>query len=227
MKLTEPEKQGVRTANIPDSTNLSEAIKQYDIPSRMAPDGVKVPLSPVFLVDLAANPVRSGSAVAIKDATTQLSAQVQQAASDSSGATNSLVTRANQNLFNIVSGQWENARTATAFKNITTLANGSTAIWTSGVGKKWRLMGVSITLMQGTTAAGACKVSLLDVAADTGIGYTICIAAMTAVLNATNILSISFGNGILAAATNTALNVNLSSVLAVGGVSVQVWGTEE
>jgi len=34
-------------------------------------------------------------------------------------------------------------------------------------------------------------------------------------------------NGIVAAATNTALNINLSNAFTTGGISVQVWGTEE
>lgn len=119
-------------------------------------------------------------------------------------------------------------RNPTVYKNVQTAANGSTAIWTSAVGKKWRLMGVVITLGQATTAAAGVKVSLLDVAADTGIGVTVSTAALAAVPNTVIILSIQdMKNGILAAATNTALNVNLSSAMAVNGVSVQVWGTEE
>jgi hypothetical protein len=88
-------------------------------------------------------------------------------------------------------------------------------------------MGVQIILGQGTTAAAGCKVSLLDVAADTGIGVTVCTGALAAVPNSIKLLDLQIGNGILAAATNTALNVNLSSAMAVNGVSVQVYGTEE
>lgn len=139
----------------------------------------------------------------------------------------SLYTAALAFYYNNLLNQFERVRTPTVFKNAVILNNGSTAIWTSGVGKKWRLMGICITLMQGTTAAAASKLSVLDVAADTGIGVTICSAAMTAVLNATVVLNISLGNGILAAATNTALNINLSSALAICGANVQVWGTEE
>ena len=138
-----------------------------------------------------------------------------------------VVTQGPPWLYNPLSGNFELTRTPTVFKNVQTAANGSTAIWTAGVGKKWRLMGCIITLGQATTAAAGVKVSLLDVAADTGIGVTVSTAALAAVPNTMIILSASFLNGILAAATNTALNVNLSSAMAVNGVSVQVWGTEE
>jgi hypothetical protein len=131
-------------------------------------------------------------------------------------------------LWNPASSAWEAKRTATVYKNITTLANGSTALWTAGVGKRWRILGCQITLMQGTTAAAACVVKLLDVAADTGIGVTLGVGALTAAPATIVVLDLKdMGNGITAAATNTALNVNLSSVLAVGGVTVEVWGVEE
>ena len=68
---------------------------------------------------------------------------------------------------------------------------------------------------------------MLDVAADTGIGVQICGAAMGAVGTSSIIVNETYMNGYLMAATNTAININLSSVLAVAGVFVQVWGTEE
>jgi hypothetical protein len=121
----------------------------------------------------------------------------------------------------------EPVRTPSVFKSALIAAAGSTAIWTAGVGKKWRLMGMQITLVNGTTAAAASLLKVLDVAADTGVGVQICGAAMGAVGTSSIIFNSSWGNGITAAATNTALNINLSSVLAVAGVFVQVWGTEE
>lgn len=118
-------------------------------------------------------------------------------------------------------------RTPTKWFNALILNNGSTAIWTSAVGKKARLMGIRITLVNGTTAAAACLLKVLDVAADTGIGVQICGAAMAAVGTSSIIVNETYMNGYLMAATNTAININLSSVLAVAGVHVQVWGTEE
>jgi len=122
---------------------------------------------------------------------------------------------------------WVQVRTPTIYKNVVAVNAGSTAVWTPGVGIRWRLMGFCITIMQGTTAAAGVDVSLLDVASDFGIGVVVCTAAMLATPGAAIILRGTIGNGKVAAATNTALNVNLSTALAVGGVSVQVWGTEE
>jgi hypothetical protein len=132
-----------------------------------------------------------------------------------------------QYLYNLTSASWDRARTPNVWKSALISANGSTAIWTSAVGKKWRLMGMMATLVNATTAAAASLLKMLDAAADTGIGVQICGAALGAVPTSTIIFNASWQNGYLAAATNTALNVNLSSVLAVAGVFVQVWGTEE
>lgn len=118
-------------------------------------------------------------------------------------------------------------RTPNVWKNLLVSANGSTPIWTSAAGKKARLMGWRATIVSGTTAAASCLLKILDVAADTGIGVQICGAALGAVPNSTIIANETFMNGYLMAATNTAINVNLSSVLGVAGVHVQVWGTEE
>ena len=121
----------------------------------------------------------------------------------------------------------ERVRTPTKWFNSLVLNNGSTAIWTSAVGKKARLMGIRVTLVNGTTAAAACKMEVLDVAADTGIGVQICGAIMAAVGTSSIIMNETYMNGYLMAATNTAININLSSALAVAGIHVQVWGTEE
>lgn len=129
--------------------------------------------------------------------------------------------------YNSVSVLTETQRTPTLWKSALISANGSTAIWTSAAGKKARLMGIRATLVNGTTAAAACLLKVLDVAADTGIGVQICGAAMGAVGTSSIIVNENYGNGYLMAATNTAININLSSVLAVAGVFVQVWGTEE
>jgi len=57
------------TADVPlklknpvDSTDLSEAVKEYTIPSRQSADGISVPISPVTLVDATKDPIRQYSA---------------------------------------------------------------------------------------------------------------------------------------------------------------------
>ena len=141
--------------------------------------------------------------------------------------TNYLFTASLQLFWNANTNLLERTRTPTVWKSALISANGSTAIWTSAVGKKARLMGIRITLINATTAAAACLLKVLDVAADTGIGVQICGAAMGAVGTSSIIVNETYMNGYLMAATNTAININLSSVLAVAGVFVQVWGTEE
>jgi hypothetical protein len=132
--------------------------------------------------------------------------------------------------YNPVTTTWEPVKTPSVYKNVWATAAGSTAIWTSGVGKKWRLMGIVLTMAAAsTTAAGPMVIKIYDVAADIGIGITLSVAAMALTVTAPMvILTIpEMKNGILAAATNTALNINLSNAFTTGGISVQVWGTEE
>jgi len=48
----------IQLKNAPDSSDLREAIKDYDIPANHAADGVRVPLSPVVIVDPSSDPAR-------------------------------------------------------------------------------------------------------------------------------------------------------------------------
>jgi hypothetical protein len=57
------------TADVPlklnkpvDATDLTEAVKEYTIPSRQTADGISVPISPVTLVDATRDPIRQYSA---------------------------------------------------------------------------------------------------------------------------------------------------------------------
>lgn len=52
----------LKLRNNPDSTDLSETVKEYTVPSRQDVDGVRVPVSPVTLVDATINPIRQYSA---------------------------------------------------------------------------------------------------------------------------------------------------------------------
>jgi len=47
----------LKLKNNPDATNLTEAVKEYQIPSRLQTDGVRVPVSPTVLVDPTRNPI--------------------------------------------------------------------------------------------------------------------------------------------------------------------------
>ena len=129
--------------------------------------------------------------------------------------------------YNNVLGIYELERTPTVFKYANVFNVGSTALWTAPAGKRWRLLRLQVVLISGTTAAATCVMTLLDVAAATGVGIQINNAALAACTASNIILDIDFKGGLLAAAVNTALNVNLSSALGVHGLSVQAWGTEE
>jgi len=48
----------LKLKNNPDSTDLSEAIKEYQIPAQHLENGVRVPLSPVVIVDPSSDPAR-------------------------------------------------------------------------------------------------------------------------------------------------------------------------
>jgi hypothetical protein len=230
IKTADAEEDQLKLRNTVSAANLTHSVKEIDIPSKRDKDGaVDMMASPVFPVDPNTNPIlnRMPCSVYTGDG---LAGHLDIGAI---GATTTPVNLLGQDVFTYSVGyvnngtQLEQLRSPTVYKNVQTAANGSTAIWTAGVGKKWRLMGVVITLGIGTTAAAGCDVSLLDVAADIGIGIGICTGAMLAVPNSVIVLQMDIKNGILAAATNTALNVTLSSAMAVNGVSVQVWGTEE
>ena len=130
-------------------------------------------------------------------------------------------------LYNFATFVYEATRTPTIWKSGLFTAAGSTVIWAAVAGKKHRIMGWRVTLVNGTTAAAASLLTLLDAAAATGIGVQICGAAMGAVATSSIIVNESYMNGYLSAAVNTDWNINLSTALAVAGVFVQVWGTEE
>ena len=118
-------------------------------------------------------------------------------------------------------------RTPTIWKSVLCVNAGATVIWAAVAGKKHRIMGLRISLVSGTTAAAASLLTLLDAAAATGIGVQVCGAALAASPTTVLLVNETYMNGFLSAAVNTDWNINLSSALAVAGVFVQVWGTEE
>lgn len=117
----------------------------------------------------------------------------------------------------------------TVFKTLALItAAGDTAIWTPTTGKKFRLMGLQIYLATGTTAAAASEISIKD-GSTVILNYAMCGVALVAfAIPGVCVADLKLpGMGYLSAAANNVLNLNLSSVLAVGGVSVNAWGTEE
>ena len=124
-------------------------------------------------------------------------------------------------------GAYDRLRTPLLWKSALVVNAGATVIWAAVAGKKHRIMGLRISLASGTTAAAASLLTLLDAAAATGIGVQVCGAALAASPTTVLLVNETYMNGILSAAVNTDWNINLSAALAVAGVWVQVWGTEE
>lgn len=124
----------------------------------------------------------------------------------------------------------EAVRTQNIFKTITATASGDTAVWTPTTGKKFRLMAYSIELTAEATLGGAADLDITfkDAASVVGIAASFYIPALA-------VTSIGFvgtgwrtlGNGILSAAINQVLNVNLSAAITAGKLRINVAGTEE
>lgn len=127
-------------------------------------------------------------------------------------------------------GLWDQLRTPATFKDGQASASGSTALWTPATGKKFRLMRY-MALVTGDASlavAGELTIRLLDNATGIGQRHIVNLPA-AAGTGPTLYVSpwIDLGNGILSAAINQTLNINLSAALASGLVSVICCGTEE
>lgn len=123
------------------------------------------------------------------------------------------------------------ARTSTVFKQVSTAATGSTALWTPGAGNKFRVLGYRIQVTAlATAAAGAdLKISLLDAAADLGLSSFVTIpvaAGTTGLLYDSGWIDVGY-YGLPSAAINNVLNLNLSFALTGGQVNCCVSGNED
>jgi hypothetical protein len=127
---------------------------------------------------------------------------------------------------------WSRARTPTVFKTITATAAGNTAVWTPGAGNKFRLLGyvISVTGDASLAAAGRLSISLADAATTLNFIHQVYLpaAAPAAPLQQGFQVILPLGAfGVLSAAANNALNVQLSAALTSGLVNVIAYGTEE
>jgi hypothetical protein len=121
------------------------------------------------------------------------------------------------------------------FKTAQASALGNTALWTPASGKKFRLMRFMIQIPANVSIAarGVLTIGLQDnttdlkLTFDTYIGQTAPVETASSEQPNFNTSWIDLGNGILSAAANNVLNINLSAVLAAGNVRVTCCGTEE
>jgi hypothetical protein len=137
-----------------------------------------------------------------------------------------------QNIVLLFNGStWDRQRTPFVFKQASTAATGSTALWTPAAGKKFRLMRYKIQLTGLAKAAAAADltIDLLDAAASIGQKCIVTVQTTALTLDGDAYESgwIDLGNGILSALANNVLNINLSFALTGGLVNVNVCGTEE
>jgi hypothetical protein len=118
------------------------------------------------------------------------------------------------------------------------LANtaGDTALWTPTTGKRFRLMRLFVMVPTNCTLAarGIESIKLRDGITDLNISFDVWLgqtapveAAGTPPYPAFTSGWIDLGNGVLSAAVNNVLNINLSPALASGNIRVTACGTEE
>lgn len=131
-------------------------------------------------------------------------------------------------------GNWAALRTPTTFKTVSATATGNTALWTPTAGKKFRLMRYIIEVTSNTSLAAAAvlTISMQDSAADIAQTHSVFIPTTAITTGGAPFLVtgwVDLGNGILSAAANNVLNVNLSAALVAAGgvVRVTCCGTEE
>lgn len=130
-----------------------------------------------------------------------------------------------------VSGNMAIDRHVEVLKTAQATALGNTAVWTPAAGKKFRLMrfNISIPAQCKQSVGGIITITFQD--STTGIphAYDVFVPGTADTISGVDFNSgwIDIGNGILSAAANNVLNVNLSAALTAGNVRVNVAGTEE
>ncbi len=127
---------------------------------------------------------------------------------------------------------YSKARTPTVFHSATATASGNTAVWTPLTSNKFRLLKfkIQVTADAATTSGAEITISFQDSTTDIGLSHVVYVPVTGATaLNASYDSGwLDLGNfGVLSAAAGNVLNVNLSTALSAGKVSVITAGTEE
>lgn len=132
-------------------------------------------------------------------------------------------------LYNALLGKEETQLTPTAYHTIQ-LSTAAVSIWTPAVGKKFRLMGYNIQLSADATlaVAGETLLTLLDNATAIGIAHNFYVPATALdTFFANPPIVVPFpGNGYLSILAGNALKATLSTYLATGTFSLNVYGVE-
>lgn len=120
---------------------------------------------------------------------------------------------------------WDRARVANTFKFVAATGSGNTTVWTPTAGKKVRVMGGVISIAGTLGATGVQVIKLTQGNGGTEIARFN--ATVQDTLTGDTQIPFTFNNGLLFAAINTTLVVNLGTAMASGSVIVNVFGTEE
>ncbi len=128
------------------------------------------------------------------------------------------------------------SNTPNVFKSVQASASGDTAVWTPTTGKKFRLLKYQIVVPTNCTLASRAVevIKLRDGTTDLLLTHDVFLGQTAPVETAAappptlyNSGWVDLGDGILSAAANNVLNVNLGTALAAGNVRVNVAGVEE
>lgn len=135
---------------------------------------------------------------------------------------NSLV-RGENFLFLYNGASWDRARGQNISKTLSATATGDNTVWTPTSGKKFRLMGYTISVAGTLASLGPLTLQIKD-------GATVVynhIVAVAATLAGDSQISASLGQGYLSTAANNTLRLNLGGTLLTGAATINAWGTEE
>jgi hypothetical protein len=208
----------------PTTINASETLQKFVLKN----DGAKVQVNHVVLVD----PV-TGKALTfpidtniVDPATQTYQANVGPLASLQAQSANGVLSNAVQYLLNPSTTFLEPKRTPTIFKYATDLTTDGATVWTPAAGKKFRVLGFTVTVSKDATCAGSFSFQLNDLA--TGFWAATLSHGALAAIGVPTVFTVNLpGNGYLSTAINQALKLGLGAVLTAGSISVAAWGTEE
>lgn len=125
---------------------------------------------------------------------------------------------------------WDRHRSPNVCKTVQATLAGNTALWTPTAGKKFRLMRYLVEVTENATVgvAGVLTITFQDGAGAVNLAHDVWVPG-AALATAGDLYTsgwIDLGSGILSAAANNVLNVNLSVALTAGNVRVIACGTE-
>jgi hypothetical protein len=206
------------------------------IPVKCSPDGllyVQVaagpgpdPLETMNLRDDEQDPavgLATGACLYIRDLNSTWSGAQGKDNSDGLGYQNALIAGAMNYGFNGIS--WDRIRSSNVFRSAEVTNAGDTAVWTPAVDSRFRLLAWRLSVAGTIATAGTLAIQLLDSA--TVIARAGANVGDTYPANDTQIGADYGAQGILSAAPDNVLNINLSVAMVTGAVYIDVWGVEE